>query len=136
MGVDVNPSAIASATANAAHNGVADRTTFLMSDVFDAVQGTFDLVIFDPPFRWFRPRDLLEASIADENNRSLTRFMEQASGRLNPRGRILLFFGSSGDVDYLARLIEREGFLRETVAARVLAKDNLTVTYPTQRLTR
>jgi release factor glutamine methyltransferase len=69
MGVDVNPSAIASATANAAHNGVADRTTFLMSDVFDAVQGTFDLVIFDPPFRWFRPRDLLEASIADENNR-------------------------------------------------------------------
>jgi release factor glutamine methyltransferase len=62
--------------------------------------------------------------------------MEQALGRLNPRGRILLFFGSSGNIDYLARLIEREGFLWETLAARVLAKDNLTVTYTTQRLTR
>lgn len=109
---------------------------FFVSDVFDAVQGTFDLIIFDPPFRWFRPRDLLEASIADENYRSLTRFMEEVSGHLNPGGRILVFFGSSGDVDYLMGRIECEGFICETVAARVIVKDGLTVTYSTQRLTR
>jgi release factor glutamine methyltransferase len=136
VGVDINPHAIASATANAARNGVADRTTFFVSDVFDAVQDTFDLIVFDPPFRWFRPRDLLEASIADENYRSLTRFMKQAPAHLRPGGRILVFFGSSGDVDYLSSLIEREGFKHETVATRLLVKDGLTVTYSTQRLTR
>jgi release factor glutamine methyltransferase len=66
-GVDVNPRAVASAIANAERNGVATRTTFLQSDVFGAVEGTFDLIVFDPPSRWFAPRDLLEASIADEN---------------------------------------------------------------------
>jgi release factor glutamine methyltransferase len=135
VGVDVNPHAIASAVANAAHNGVADRTTFFVSDVFDAVEGTFDLIIFDPPFRWFRPRDLLEASIADENYRSLTRFVEQASSHMTSGGRILVFFGTSGDIDYLTSRIEHEGFSSETVAARVLVKDGLTVTYSTQRLT-
>jgi len=136
IGVDINPYAIASAMANAARNGVADRTMFCLSDVFDAVQGRFDLIILDPPFRWFRPRDLLEASIADENYRSLTRFMKQASGHLNSGGRILLFFGTSGDMDYLTRLIDRAGFTRETVATRAVVKDGLTVTYSTQRLTR
>ena len=136
IGVDINPHAVASATANAVRNGVTDRATFVVSDVFDAVQGTFDLIAFDPPFRWFRPRDLLEASIADENYRSLTRFIEQASGHLNPGGRILLFFGTSGDIDYLTSRIEREGFAHETVATRSLLKDGLTVTYSTQRLIR
>ena len=39
VGVDINPDAIAAARTNAAHNGVADRTTFCVSDVFDAVSG-------------------------------------------------------------------------------------------------
>jgi hypothetical protein len=38
--------------------------------VFEAVDGRFDLVIFDPPFRWFAPRDPLEAASTDENYRT------------------------------------------------------------------
>lgn len=34
-----------------------------------------DLIVFDPPFRWFQPRDLLETAITDENYQSLTSFM-------------------------------------------------------------
>ena len=47
-------------------NGVADRMTFAVADVFDGVEGDFDLIVFDPPFRWFKPRDLLEAGSTDE----------------------------------------------------------------------
>lgn len=61
VGVDVNPAAVAVARVNAARNGV--RAAFAVSDVFSAVEGAFDLVVIDPHFRWFSPRDLLEAAI-------------------------------------------------------------------------
>jgi release factor glutamine methyltransferase len=56
VGVDLNPEAVAAARANAARNGV--WAAFAVSDVFSAVHGTFDLIIIDPPFRWFAPRDM------------------------------------------------------------------------------
>jgi release factor glutamine methyltransferase len=136
LAVDINPHAVAAAAANAARNGVADRVTVRESDVFSAVDGTFDLIIFDPPFRWFAPRDHLEAAMADENYGALTRFLEQAAGYLAPGGRILMFFGTSGDLDHLYRTASANGFARETVSSRDLTRDDQTVTYVSFRLTR
>jgi release factor glutamine methyltransferase len=136
LGVDINPHAVVAATANASRNGVEDRTTFRESDVFSTVTGTFDLIIFDPPFRWFAPRDHLEAAMADENYQALTRFLAQAGGYLAPGGRILMFFGTSGDLDYLYRTAGENGFARETVWTRDLTRDGQTVTYVAFRLTR
>jgi release factor glutamine methyltransferase len=72
--------------------------------------------------------------MADENYGALTRFMAQARRHLTTRGRILLFFGTTGDIEYLYRLIERNGFTRETAGTQDLAKDGLTVTYYAFRL--
>ncbi len=135
VGVDINPFAIESARTNAAVNGVASRIEFLESDVFDHVKGDFDLIVFDPPFRWFSPRDHLEASIADENYGALTRFMEQGSSRLRDGGRLLLFFGTSGDIDYLQTLIARTELVTEVVAEHALVKDSWSVYYYVFRLT-
>ena len=135
VAVDVNPYAVECAQANAEANGVANRIQFIESDVFDRVEGRFDLIIFDPPFRWFTPRDLLEAAIADEGYRALTRFMAEARIHLNDGGRILVNFGTSGDVDYLISLIERNGFKKEVVSELELARDNWTVHYYVFRLT-
>jgi release factor glutamine methyltransferase len=135
VGVDINPHAVAAAVRNAQRNQVADRTRFFESDLFDRVDGAFDLIVFDPPFRWFRPRDLLEVAFADENYRTLTRFMAEVPERLNPGGRLLLSFGTSGDMAYLRHLIDRSGLRAETVASRDFAKDGITVTYCTFRLT-
>jgi release factor glutamine methyltransferase len=131
LGVDVNPHAVRAAVDNAARLGVADRTEFRASDVFSAI-GTgdvFDLMIFDPPFRWFAPRDHLEASMADENYQALTRFLAQAGDHLAPGGRTLMFFGTSGDLGYLYRTAEDNGFVREIVASRDLTRDGTTVSY-------
>lgn len=135
VGVDLNPAAIAAAARNAARNGVADRTHFHVSDVFDAVEGNFDLIMFDPPFRWFRPRNMLEASITDVGYGALTRFMAHARDYMQPGARLLLFFGSSGDMGYVQRLISQTGFKTQVVATRQLVKDGITVTYKTWRLT-
>jgi release factor glutamine methyltransferase len=136
VGVDVNPAAVRAAVANAERNGVSARTTFVRGDLFDPVAGRFDLVVFDPPFRWFRPRTMAERCMADENYETLTRFVAGVADRLTARGRILLFFGTSGDIDYLYDLVARAGFRRETLASRDLTRDGVTVSYHTFRLSR
>src|SRR5262245_47480881 len=135
IGVDITPHAVVAAIRNAEYNQVADRATFFESDLFERIDGIFDLIAFDPPFRWFRPRDLLETSFTDENYRTLTKFMSEVGDRLSPGGRLLLSFGTTGDMNYLRHLIDRSGLAAETIASRDLTREDLTVTYCTFRLT-
>lgn len=135
LGVDVNPIAVSASQANAERNGVAERIRFIESDVFDAVDGDFDLIVFDPPFRWFQPRDLLERAFADENYASLSRFMREVSHRLRPGGEALVFFGTSGDVAYLDELIDATGLRSATIAERSLHVRGETATYFVRCLT-
>jgi release factor glutamine methyltransferase len=116
-------------------NGVADRIEVRHSDVFTDVDGQFDLIVFDPPFRWFAPRDLLETAMADENYQAMTTFFRNARQHLSDRGRMLIFFGTSGDLAYLEQLIEEEGFSAEVLASQDLTKDGWRVDYFTFRLT-
>jgi release factor glutamine methyltransferase len=135
LAVDISAPAVAAARANAAANGVAERVEVRESDVFDAVDGRFDLIVFDPPFRWFAPRSILEAATTDENYGALTRFFAGAREHLAPGGRMLIFFGSSGDIAYLRRLIAGAGFAAEVVAQDRLLRDGWAVEYFTFRLT-
>ena len=49
--VAVDIDALAAAPDNAVHNGVAAHIQVRHSDVFSTIKGSFDLIIFDPPFR-------------------------------------------------------------------------------------
>lgn len=139
LALDVNPEAVRAARDNARRHGVADRLEVRLSDVFDAVDpaadGPFDVMVFDPPFRWFEPRDLLEVATADPGYRAFTRFVREARLYLADRGRLLVFFGSSGDLGYLQRLIAEEEFGNEVLACEILEKDGEQVEYVTYRLT-
>ncbi|WBB62135.1 methyltransferase [Streptomyces sp. WMMC500] len=135
VAVDINPIAVEAARQNAERNGVSDRIEVRQSDVFSHVYGKFDLIVFDPPFRWFAPRDLLEAAITDENYRAMTTFFRNARQHLTNTGRMLIFFGSSGDLGYLKRLIAEEEFKADIVARQELTKDGWQVDYFTFRLT-
>ncbi|MEV0233384.1 methyltransferase [Nonomuraea sp. NPDC050786] len=134
LAVDINPVAVEAARANAERNGVADRVEVRLSDVFSDVDGRFDLIVFDPPFRWFAPRDLLEAATTDENYRAMTTFFRQARDHLTPTGRMLISFGSSGDLPYLRHLMDEQGFDVEIVARQELTKDGRSVSYYTFRV--
>jgi release factor glutamine methyltransferase len=134
VAVDVNPHAVAAARANVERNGVADRVGVAQSDLFDEVEGRFDLVVFDPPFRWMRPRDWAEASITDEDYQTLTAFFATVRRHLAENGRVLVFFGTTADVGYLEQLVETNGFAAEVVSRRELEKDGHPVEYRTYRL--
>jgi release factor glutamine methyltransferase len=135
LAVDINPRAVEAARHNARRNGVSDRIEVRHSDVFSNVDGVFDVILFDPPFRWFAPRDLLEAASTDEDYRTMTAFFRQARRYLTPAGRMLIFFGTSGDLAYLERLAGEEGFTSEVLARQNLVKDGWQVDYFTFRLT-
>lgn len=135
LAVDINPEAVSAARRNAGRNGLADRVEVRLSDVFSAVDGTYDLIVFDPPFRWFAPRDLLEMASTDENYGAMTRFFHEARRHLTAVGRMLIFFGTSGDLGYLRRLIDEAGFSSAVVAELHLERDGHRVHYLTLRLT-
>ena len=135
LAVDTNEHALAAARANVERNGVADRVTVRHSDVFSTVDGQFDLIVFDPPFRWFAPRDVRETASTDENYATLTAFFAGVRARLTERGRLLLFFGSSGDLAYLRRLADEAGFTVERLAhLEDVHDDGWVVGYSTFRL--
>jgi len=77
VAVDVNPFAVESAKKNAKFNHVSSRLKIFGSDLFQHVDGKFDLIIFDPPFRWFKPRDLRERGTTDENFQTMTAFFQE-----------------------------------------------------------
>lgn len=135
LAVDINPLAVEAARANAERNGVADQVEVRVSDVYSDVEGDFDVIVFDPPFRWFRPRSLLEAAMTDEGYGAMTRFFRGARQRLRDDGKMLIFFGTSGDLGYLQRLVEEEGFTAEVVAHDELVREGWRVEYFTFRLT-
>lgn len=134
VAVDVNPVAIGAARQNAGRNGVAQRVEVRHSDVFSDVDGEFDLIVIDPPFRWFTPRDLLEGAMIDENYGMLTTFFRSVRQHLTRNGRILLSFGTSGDLAYLRHLAVTERFSTEIVAEQGLVKDGWQVDYFVFRL--
>jgi release factor glutamine methyltransferase len=134
VAVDLNPHAVAAAEDNAERNGVADRISIRRSDLFAEVEGRFDLIVFDPPFRWMKPRDWAEAAITDEDYQTLTAFFATVREHLVEGGRILVFFGTTADIGYLERLIEGNGLAFDVVSARQLEKDGHQVEYRTYRI--
>ena len=134
VAVDVNPHAVAATAANAERNGVASRVHCSESDVFSNVYGDFDVIVIDPPFRWFAPRDLLERACTDENYDTLRRFLTGVRERLRAGGFVLMFFGTSGDVIYLDELIDEGGLVSRTIAERVIHVRDEDTTYFVRRL--
>ena len=129
------PAELQCARLNARRNGVSDRIPVSKSDLFQSVDGRFDLIVFDPPFRWFQPRDLVEAAITDENYESLTRFIRDVRDYLSDAGRVLVHFGTSADLPYLHERIEAEGFSTNVVAKSEIGGE-WPVSYFVFRLTR
>jgi len=135
LAVDVNDAALGAARRNVRHNEVADRVEVRRSDVFAEVPESFDLIIFDPPFRWFPPRDRFELASTDTDYRAMTEFFHDAPEHLAKGGRMLIFFGTSGDLGYLQQLMSRNRVSWEVVARGEAFRDGWRVEYCTHRVT-
>jgi release factor glutamine methyltransferase len=102
VAVDINPSAIEAARANARRNGVADRVEVRHGAVFSDVDGEF---------------------------------FAQVRSHLTPAGRMLIFFGTSGDLGYLRSIAGSAGFAAVVIATVHVLRDGVRVDYYTYRMT-
>jgi release factor glutamine methyltransferase len=103
--VDFNKKALVNAKENFTKHGIEDKVQLIESDGFDSLQGErFDVIAINPPFRWFRPKDILDAASNDENYSFLHRFLSQAKDHLTADGKIFLVFANTADIGYLQYL--------------------------------
>jgi release factor glutamine methyltransferase len=123
VATDTSADALGIARRNAERHRVADCIEFLRTDLLDAADGPFDLIVSNPPYVPERDRATLPPEVRDhEPARALfagsdgltviAGLLKQASVRLRPGGVLVMEFGF-GQAPAVSSLIARTGGLKE-----------------------
>jgi release factor glutamine methyltransferase len=117
LGVDISENALALARENAARLGLADRVTFLTSNLLENLVGTFDLIIANLPYISTEQRKTLSREVlhdpevalfAGPHGDELVReLIAQAPPRLRPGGTLALEIGIGQSEALLSTLQEK-----------------------------
>ena len=119
--VDINQVAVECASENARRNGLADRVTVAVSDVFDQVPADlrFDLVITNPPFYSRAPQSVPDrAFTAGVGNAFFSSLAEGLPGRLKEGGVLMMIQSSDADFEPIARMFEARGMRGRVINVR------------------
>ena len=104
IATDISPAALAVATRNALGHGVADRVTFVPSNLLEDVPGTADLIVSNPPYVPASDLETLPPEVAryephqalfagDDGLSVIRRLCETAGAHLAPAGHLVVEFG-------------------------------------------
>ncbi len=119
LGVDVNPIAVELARENAKINGIGN-VEFIVSDLFENVEGEFDLVTFNAPYLPGEAKEPIDlALVGGEGGREVVdRFIGEVGDYLRAGGRVQLVQSSITGIGETLRLFKKFGF-QARVAAKV-----------------
>ncbi|MDG6106767.1 class I SAM-dependent methyltransferase [Dactylosporangium aurantiacum] len=98
LAVDINPAALRFAAVNATLAGCGDRVRAVRSDLLSAVDGTFDLIVSNPPFMIDPDRRPYRHGGGEHGHDLPLAVLDTAVQRLTPGGSLVLFSGT-GIVD-------------------------------------
>jgi len=88
LATDVDPRAVACATENAKALGLAERFRAIETDTYP--EGTFDLVVCNPPWIPEPPKTRLDRAVFDDDSQMLTGFLSGLGEHLRPDGEGIL----------------------------------------------
>jgi release factor glutamine methyltransferase len=115
LGVDINPSAVRCAMANALRNHISNAS-FEVSDLFGGVKGAFDAILFNPPYLPTSDSERLPGLLNEafdggpDGRRVLDRFLLGFDRHLRPGGRLLLVQSSLNGDDKTIRALGALGY--------------------------
>lgn len=103
-GTDISEAAITVARENARGHGVEDRLRLLAGDLFEGVSGKFPVIVANPPYVSFDEAPLLQEDVlryepgqalfaGNDGLDIIRRIVAQASGHLEPGGRLIMEIG-------------------------------------------
>jgi release factor glutamine methyltransferase len=117
LGVDIADDALTLAQENAARLNLADRIRFLRSNLFENVDGTFDLVVANLPYISTQDRHTLSREVLHDpavalfanarGDELLRELIAQAPSRLRPGGMLALEIGIDQSEVLLSALAEK-----------------------------
>ena len=114
LAVDISSRAVANAHANVCRHGVESVVRVAQSDLFSQIKASekFDTIYWNSPWIYqesWSALSMLERSVCDLGYGALKKFLEQSPARLEVGGRIILGFGSFGNVERLLTMITHAG---------------------------
>lgn len=118
LGVDINPDAVGCAKANAERNSITNAR-FIESDLFSAVEGRFDAILFNPPYLPTADDEHVAGQLDkafDGGKRGrdvLDRFLSEFDRFLKRGGVLLLVQSSLNDLDKTISSLETLGYAVE-----------------------
>mgnify|MGYP003877213723 CR=1 FL=1 len=125
VAVDINKHAVDEFRKKTAINS---NIEIRQSDLFSAVDGKFDLIIFNPPYL---PNDKRIKDVALDGGRKghelIARFLQDAPNHLKDDGEILLLFSSHTGKERIDRIILEYSLISETLAEQRIFFENLYV---------
>jgi len=125
VATDINPHAVLCARCSG--------LDVVRSDLFSGIRGTFDLIIFNPPYLPTQPEERLDdwleyALDGGEIGRVvIERFAAEAGRVLAPGGRILLLISSLTGLSEVSNLFSGHGYYSETVMQQEVEDEMLYV---------
>lgn len=121
-GVDINPDAIENAKVNAKLHKVETVTNFIVSDLFENIEGKlFDIIYWNVPFCFVEVDDLsvLEKSVFDYHYHSIHKFIAESNRHLKENGKIFIGFSNTiGSPEKLFTFIYEANFKSISIVAQ------------------
>ncbi len=98
IGVDINKKAVENSKRNAEIQKV-DNVAFIFSNVFENVEGQFDVIICNPPYTKHEVRDAIDRMFWDPEDEMKTTFFTDVGNYLKPGGKIYFGWADFADID-------------------------------------
>lgn len=98
IGVDINDKAIENSKFNAKKQGVTN-IEFFKSDVFEKVEGKFDVIICNPPYTRHEVKDNVDRMFWDPEDEMKRKFFKEVGVYLKSNGRIYFGWADFADLD-------------------------------------
>ncbi|WP_087036061.1 HemK2/MTQ2 family protein methyltransferase [Thermococcus litoralis] len=130
LGVDINPIAVELARKNARLNGITN-VEFRQSDLFENVEGEFDIITFNAPYLPGKPEEPIDlALVGGESGREvLDRFLEEFPNYLKENGVVQIVQSSITGIEETLKKLKSKGFVAEiTAKERYFFEDIVVIT--------